>query len=356
MSRIIDHRLTKAARELIGAFADLGTLLPLTLGLIICNGISADAVFILLGLTYILVGAYYRLPIPVQPMKALAMIAITTGASTGQIRAAAWWMAIILIIFGTTRIAEKLNDLFPRFLIHVLQLNLGIMMLRTGAKFILSYPSILADVIPGSDRITEHVAGSGLLPTMADFGSALILLVIPQLPLTIGNAMLATRDCALNYFGDKAKRVTPSKLALSMGIGNFAAALIGGIPICHGAGGMTAHYRLGARTGAACVIIGSALVIVGILEGHSAPAMLSMMPAAILGLLLGYVGIRHAMLARESFRTPEMAIVIVLSAIAGWFSGSILLSFAVGLVANYISTRMMQWKKNRAEAPDERNQ
>ncbi|MHB1457262.1 MAG: putative sulfate/molybdate transporter [Armatimonadota bacterium] len=348
----MNHRLTNATHELLGSFADLGTLLPLMLGLIICNGISPSTTLILLGFTYILVGAYYRLPVPVQPMKALAMIAITTGASTGQIRAAAWWMAIILLIFGTTRLADKLSDVFPKFLIHVLQLNLGIMMIRTGMKFLLSYPAILADVIPGAHKIAGHAADVGLLPSLFDFTSALVLLVLPQLPLTIGNAMLATRDCALNYFGDKGKHVTPSRLALSMGIGNFAAALIGGMPICHGAGGMTAHYRLGARTGVACMIIGLFLLIIGIFEGNSAAAMLSMIPAAILVILLGYVGIRHAMLAQESFRTPVMAVVMISSAIAGWFTNNILLSFGVGLAVNFLLANVMHLRNDHAEVTD----
>lgn len=345
----MDHKLSHAARELLGSFADLGTLLPLLLGLIICNGISAGATLILLGLTYILVGAYYRLPVPVQPMKALAMIAITTGATTGQIRAAAWWMAAILIVFGTTRIADRLSDVFPRFLIHVLQLNLGIMMVRTGTKFLLSYPTILANVMPGAHQAAGHVADTGWLPSMFDFRSALVLLVLPQLPLTVGNAMLATRDCALNYFGDKGKRVTPSRLAVTMGIGNVAAALVGGMPICHGAGGMTAHYRLGARTGAACMIIGSLLLIAGALEGNSAAALLSMMPAAILGILLAYVGVRHALLAQESFRTPAMAAVMIISGIAGWFSGNILVSFGVGLAVNFLLTTLLRPRKDPAE-------
>ncbi|MCL5103466.1 MAG: putative sulfate/molybdate transporter [Armatimonadetes bacterium] len=343
----MNKKLSLAFREVTGSLADLGTLLPLMLGLIACNGIGAGPTLVLVGVTYIAVGAYYRLPVPVQPMKALAMIAITTGASTGQIRASAYWMAAILLILGLTRVSNRLSHVFPRLLIHVLQLNLGIMMIRTGVKLVLSYPATIGAVAPGAGHAAGHAIAAGFLPSMFDFRSALVLLVIPQLPLTIGNAMLATSDCAVKYFGSKSGRVTPARLAISMGIANMASAVFGGMPVCHGAGGMTAHYRLGARTGAACAIIGSVLFVIGVLKGSSATAMLSQMPAALFGVLLAYVGIRHAFLAAESFMTPATAVVLVSSGIAGWFSGNLLIPLGVGFVMKLF---LLDLRRARREA------
>ena len=330
---MMGSKVSSIVREITGSFADLGTLLPLLLGLIVCNGVGAGRACVLLGITYIVVGAYYRVPVPVQPMKALAMIAITTGASTGQVRAAAYWMAVILLILGVTRLVDRLSDIFPRFLIHVLQLNLGIMMVRTGVKFLLSYP---ATVAPGGQHVAGHGISSDILPSVSDFQVALLLLVIPQVPLTLGNAIVATRDCAVNYFGPRSARVTPAGLAISMGAANAASAICGGIPICHGAGGMTAHYRLGARTGFACGVIGSLFLIVGVLEGESASALLSLMPAAVLGLLLAHAGIRHALLAQESFRSRTTALVMLSSAVAGWFCGNLLIPLSVGLFTHFL--------------------
>lgn len=327
-------KLPVPIREFIGAFADLGVLLPLLIGLIVCNGVSAGPAIVLVGIAYILTGAYYRLPVPVQPMKAMAMIAIATGASAGEIRAAGYLMAAILLIIAATRIADKLNDVFPRELIQGIQLILGIMLVRTGVKFLLVHPGSLAGIVPSS----QTLAGiGGIMPSLRQFQTALFLLVIPQLPLSIGNAILATSDCALKYFGRQGARVTPSRLAATMGIGNAIVAIGGGMPFCHGAGGMTAHYRLGARTGAAPIIIGSLLLAVGIWKGGSAAEVLALAPASILGILLLYVGIRHAMLAGSAFRKPSTAAVVLSMGIVGWFTGSLLVALAVGLIVKLLA-------------------
>ena len=353
LSDIMKNKLSGAAGEFIGSFADLGTLLPLVIGLIAFNGISAGPAIVLLGITYIFTGAYYRLPVPVQPLKAVAIIAIATGASIGEIRAAAYWMAGIMLVLGITRLANKLNDVFPRVLIRGLQLNLGIMMIRTGIKFILSYPDSLASVILKTHKVIESVSAAGVFPPIADFRTAFILLVIPQIPLTIGNAVLATRDCAVKYFGDKSERVTPAKLATTIGFGNLAAALAGGVPVCHGAGGMTAHYGLGARTGAACMIIGSLLLAVGVLKGNSAAVMLSMMPASVLGILLAYVGVRHAMLASDAFRSPATAAIVLCMGVTGWFTNNLLITLGVGLAAKLLLDGVFLMRRRNLMTADE---
>lgn len=330
------RKLSCRAREFAASFADLGTILPLTIGLIVCNGISAGPALVLMGVTFILTGMYYRLPVPVQPLKALAAIAIAAGVSAGEIRAAAYWMAGIMLVLGAARLADRLNDVFPRVLIQALQLSLGVVMLRAGWKFILSYPDSLAAIISRGHAVTQPAAASGLIPSGAEFQAALILLVIPQLPLTIGNAVLATRDCALRYFGPSGERVTPGRLATTIGLANMAAALVGGIPVCHGAGGMTAYYRLGSRSGFSGIIIGSLLLIVGIAQGDSAAAALSIMPASMLGLLLAYVGLRHAMLAKEAFRSPVTAAIVLSTAAASWLFGNLAIALGVGLAAKLL--------------------
>ncbi len=314
--------------EFTGSVGDLGTLLPLLLGLIAFNGLNPGPTLALLGLIYILTGLYYRLPVPVQPLKATAMIAIATGATLGQIRAAALWMAGIMLILAATKLADKLNSVLPRVLVHGLQAGLGLMMIRAGVRFILSYPKSLAGVVSGTDALPAH---AGLLPSTADFGTALLLLVLPQVPLTIGNAVIATRDCALRYFGSEGQRVTATRLSATIGIGNLAAGLIGGMPMCHGAGGMTAHYHFGARTGAAGVMIGTVFLGLGLAAGHAAPGILLAIPAWALGLPLTYAGVRHVMLARRSFETIAGAAVVVSMAVASVLGGSLLVALAIGL-------------------------
>jgi len=95
------------------------------------------------------------------------------------------------------------------------------------------------------------------LPTARELSTAFILLVIPQVPLTLGNAVVATSDAARLYFDRRASKVTYKALSISMGLANTAAGLLGGMPVCHGSGGLTAHYRFGARTGGSNLMIGT---------------------------------------------------------------------------------------------------
>ena len=319
--------------EFVGSLGDLGTLLPLLVGLIAFNGISAGPALALVGISYILTGIYYRVPVPVQPLKAAAMIAIATGATAGQIRAAALWMAGIMLILAVTKLADKLNAVFPRVLVHGLQAGLGLMMIRSGLKFVASCPKCLGAVVSGVNASPAH---AGILPSTADFGSALFLLVLPQIPLTIGNAVIATRDCAVKYFGPAGDRVTAGRLSATIGIGNLAAGLVGGMPMCHGAGGMTSHYHFGARTGAAGVMIGTILLVLGVAAGRWAPVLLPAIPAWVLGLPLAYAGVRHVMLARNSFGTVAGAVVVVSMATASLLGSSLLVALVIGLAARGI--------------------
>ncbi|MHB9037780.1 MAG: putative sulfate/molybdate transporter [Armatimonadota bacterium] len=329
--------------EFIGSLGDLGTLLPLLIGLIAFNGISAVRALVILGVTYILTGIYYRLPVPVQPLKATAMIAIATGASVGQIRSAALWMAGILFILSITKVADKLNNIFPKVLIQGLQFSLGIMMIRSGTKFVASYPDHLGAVVHGSLTAQHQVHAAGFLPSATDFWSALFLLVLPQLPLTLGNAIIATHDCSIKYFGSAGERVTASRLATTIGLGNLTAGLLGGMPMCHGAGGMTAHYHLGSRTGATGVMLGSIFLVGGLAGGHLAATGLSAVPAWALGLLLIYVGIRHGLLAKHAFLKPATAIAVLSMGTVGYFYNDMLTALGVGLAVKIVLQDVPAW-------------
>lgn len=321
----------RPVREFIGSLADLGTLLPLTLGLIACNGLRPGPAVILLGVTYILVGVYYRMPVPVQPLKALATIAIATGASVGEIRAAAWWMAGLMLIIAVTRLADKLNEVFPRVLIRGLQLGLGLIMLKAGATLALACPDTLGRVVMGAHGASAAAGTLWLLPSGLDFSRALVLLVLPQIPLTVGNAVLAAHDCALSYFGKDGERATPGRLAATIGLGNLAAAIFGGVPICHGAGGFTAHYRFGARTGLAPAMLGSVLLIGGIAGGGWFSQVFAALPAAVLGILLAYVGVRHAALARDAFGNVTDAATALATAVIAFLWGNLMIALGAGL-------------------------
>ncbi len=336
--------------ELGGALGDLGVLLPLTVALITLNHMSATSLFLVVGLAYVVAGLFYRLPVPVQPLKAVAAIAIAGGLSASEISASGLVMAAILLLLAVTGTIGAVARLFPKPVIRGLQLGVGLLLTRAGLVLIarqevlvtgttgpsalanLSIPvnwllafilggvfllflrsrklppslailalGALASVLWGSFPALQGLRLGLNLPTVGlpgldDLWTAAVLLVIPQIPLTLGNAVFATTDTARTYFGPRAMKVTPRALLTTMGIANLGAGLVGGMPVCHGSGGLTAHYRLGARTGGAGLMIGALLVALALfLDGNVLPVF-ALIPYSVLGVLVLFVGVEHWLL------------------------------------------------------------
>jgi SulP family sulfate permease len=172
-------------------------------------------------------------------------------------------------------------------------------------------------------------------PAHADFGTAFLLLVVPQLPLTFGNAIVAVTDVARTGFGDAASRVTPARVCISCGAGNVVSAIVGGVPMCHGAGGLTAHMRLGARTKWMNVGLGSAFIVLGLLFGDQVPALLGTLPVWALAGFLAYAGVRHALLVAD-LRGAQLAVALFAGGVGAW-RGNLAYTVAIGLIYAAIS-------------------
>lgn len=346
--------------ELSGALADLGVLLPLTLALITVNGVNPTSALVVIGFAYLLNAFAYRLPIPVQPLKALAATALALGLSANMITAGAWWMAGILLSLALTNAAVWIGRLFPRPVVRGIQLGLGLLLLRSASAL---FQPLDAWLWLGAGMmlvlllwIRPHWAALGVvmfglavailwtgwpqfaltpslptltLPSLSDFGPAFWLLALPQIPLSLANSVYATTDAAQHYFGPRAAHVAPRRLLTTMGFANVAAALFGGVPVCHGCGGLTAHYRLGARTGGAPLMLGVAFLLLGLLGGSTLLPLLQLIPVPAFGILLAYVGIQHGLLAKDLRGWQEWLPALAV-AMTAWFSRNLALGFAVG--------------------------
>ncbi len=377
--------------EINGALGDLGVLLPLAAALITVNGLSATSVFFGVGVAYVVTGLFYRLPLPVQPLKAVAAIAIARGLGAGAVMAAGWWMGLLLLVLAFTGLHVYIGRLFTRPVIRGIQVGVGLLLVRSGLALV-SRPQI---VMGGPDavlRVAEctiplgwllagvvglilawaawrrhrwpgavfaillglvAVAASGslgrligdlhagislpkpVLPRLSDLGSALVLLVLPQIPLTLGNAVFATVDTAKQYFGDGAARVTPRNLLRTMGGFQLLAAFVGGVPVCHGCGGLTAHYKFGARSGLAPILLGSACLGLALFVDGNVLPILALIPYPVLGGMLAFVGIQHGMLARDVRSWREWGIVATIAAV-GYATQNLALGFGLGILLEQV--------------------
>ncbi len=355
--------------ELAGAFGDLGTLLPIVVAMIFINKLSPSSVFLSFGLFYLVAGYYFRLPIPVQPLKAVGAIAIAYPAviTESVIGASGIIFGLLLLVLSLSGTIDQIAKLFSQAVVRGIQLTLGLIFLKKGIELIINknlfmsgipgklaeypvnliigilvfglvlllldnkrFPAALVALVVGiiSGIALGGFAGKTLSfgptemhlvnPSMGDYWTALIMLILPQIPLTIGNACVGTADTCTSLFPDNPQlaKAKAGKFALSMGIFNLPAGFLGAVPMCHGTGGLAAHYRFGARTGGAPIMIGIFFVVIALVLGELGFSLLAMIPQSVLGVLLVFAGLELCPLLRSLKTNEEYFIALLIAGIA----------------------------------------
>jgi sulfate permease, SulP family len=361
-------------RELAGAVADLGVLVPIAVALIVSNGLSATAVLLPAALLYLAVAVAYRLPVPVQPLKAFGAIAIAKGLGSDEIAAGALLLGAMFLLAGRLGLLDLLARVFPRALVRGVQLTVGLLFLKIAWGLVTNPPKsfsayaldarwalplgVLAFVLAFALKryaVSLVLVGAGIVAALALAGGQLSLgpshlvvpsldgavlltaftvLVLPQAPLSFANSCLATADAARVYFGERGERVRPGRLATSFGTANLLAGAISGMPVCHGAGGLTAHYKFGARTAAAPLMMGGALLVLAVGFGSGLAAVLPAFPLPVLAGLLATAGVLHIALLRD-LRSARDWFLALLVGVVG-FEVNLLWALAAGLAVWWI--------------------
>ncbi len=383
-------------QEVAGSLGDLGVLLPIAIGLILINGLNATAVFLGVGLYYILSGLYFKITIPVQPMKVVGAYAIASLISPLQIASAGMIVGVLLLVLALTGTITLAGRLVPRSTVRGVQLTTGVLLFVQGIRFILGESSLQAargvaepflsvaaigpipiGIILGIGTIVlilfllnnkKFPAGlivvvGGLLaglalggwrgladfkvgislpeflpygwPVTADLIVAFTVLALPQLPMTVGNAIISQADLTREYFGEQAARRSSFKaLAISMGLANVICAFFGGMPMCHGAGGLAAHYRFGARTAGSNLIIGGIFLLVGLFLGKQAVLFFSLLPFSVLGALLVFSGAQLALMILDVKERKDLFVVVSMLGVA--LVTNLAIGFGVGIVLAYL--------------------
>ena len=161
-----------------------------------------------------------------------------------------------------------------------------------------------------------------------DFVKGSLLLAIPQLPLTIGNAVIAIRAENNELFPDRP--VSDRMMAISQGIMNLVTAPFGGIPLCHGAGGMAGHVRFGARTGGSLVMLGGIMMLLALFFSQSVGLLFQIFPKAVLGVILFFAGAELAISTRDiGSRKEDFYVMLVVAGFAMWNMGA---AFLAGVI------------------------
>jgi predicted benzoate:H+ symporter BenE len=360
--------------EWAGAFGDLGTLIPFIVGYVSVVGMDPCGVLFAFGLGMIASGSYYGTPFPVQPMKAIGAVATAQAGNAAitanAVGAAGLVTGVLWLLLGVTGLAKRLSTWVSNAVASGLVLGLGFgLMLAAirmmadgwllagtalaGTLLLLTRPAIPTMLLllifgagvalfqdPALARELRAIEPQWRLPTFtlagfswADLAAGVLLLALPQLPLTLGNAVIATTRENNRLFPDRP--VSEHKLMLSTGVMNLGSAVLGGVPMCHGAGGMAGHVRFGARTGGALIILGAILLSLAVLFSGSIQTLFRMFPAPILGVILFLAGAQLAWGSGTSFkqtRGTDRLVIIATAATALWNVGA---AFLVGLTLDY---------------------
>ncbi len=346
----------------LGAVSDGAILFPILTLLVLKGGYSAAMLLTTAGITYIAAGFFFRIPMAVQPLKALTMGAIAIGATFDEIRIAGILVGILCATFlfvDTNLLSRKV----PRHLVHGVQLGLGVILVTRGFQIavasspnlvgvcaicVIAYATIVGErhtrlPILGLISVVGMVfslrlgAGASALALHSNLSSSslsvrpllIVSLVLPQIALTLANSVVATDDAARRYFGARAHRVTPRSLLGSISIGNVLFSAIGGLPFCHGSGGLTAHVRGGARDWSMNLFIGCGLLALSLFPWMGGSLAVKY-PSVLLSPLLIAIGVFHMGLAQPSWVGRHKCGVLVVMAGVTLLTQNLLWTLLVG--------------------------
>ncbi len=352
-------------REFSGSLGDLGLFIPLVVAMTVSADLDIGIVLVMAGLMNVLTGFLFRLPLPVQPMKAMATVVIAESMLKDELIAAGIMIGIILLLM--TRIIDFINRYIPTAVVRGIQLGIGLKLMVKAGEWMSGLPFwgwdswVIAAAVglvlllmqlynkPGLAAVfaagfvlllfDQPQAFGGLriqfpefqwsVPGLWAFKHGFYKGVLPQLPLTLLNSVVAV--CALSESYFPGRGITPRKMAFSVGLMNVLTVPFGGIPMCHGAGGLAAQYRFGARTGGSVVMLGALKILVGFLFGTALFQLLQSYPMAILGVMLIFAGGELLWVTRGSFRSRSGAVIVLATAAVIIFNNTFT-GFLTGLV------------------------
>jgi MFS superfamily sulfate permease-like transporter len=218
---------------------------------------------------------------------------------------------------------------------------------------LIAYPDVLSELSMGP------ATPSIVVPTSAEWKTGILRAGLPQLPLTTFNSVISVCQLSKALFPDKP--ASPDGVAFSVGAMNVVGCWFGAMPSCHGAGGLAAQVRFGARSGAAPVFLGIVKIALALLFGSSLVALFDSFPSPILGAMLVAAGIELAAFAKGQKGQRGIAVMLLTATVALALS-NVAAGVAAGLIAAYllllldvIKTGVYYMIKKRREGKRERD-
>ncbi|MDO8848243.1 MAG: putative sulfate/molybdate transporter [Coriobacteriia bacterium] len=350
--------------EFAGSMGDFGTLLPLAIGYIVVCDLDPAGFLVMMGLANIATGLVYRLPMPIEPMKVLAVVAIAQHWTPSMISASGFGMGIVWLLLAATGAITWIARVTPKPVVMGVQVTLGVLLAAeaiklSSASWLLAIAGVIIVLTLRKNRYAPAaivLVGGGILimllqggfdglapvqfrlPSIATFTptevwETLLLAGFAQVPLTAANAVISTSSLITSYWPDE--HVSPRKLAFSHGVMNLVSPVFGGMPMCHGAGGLVGQYFYGARTAGTNFIEGTIEIVLGLFFAGSIAGLFAAFPQAIVGAMMFMVGLELIRFVRHLRLARDMAVVAVTVLVA------LLTNMAFGFLAGLVAHRLI---------------
>ncbi len=362
--------------EFAGAFGDLGTDLPLLIGVIAASGIDSASVLVLFGLMQVFTGLWYRMPMPVQPLKAFAALVIAQKIKGPVIFGGGLAVGVGMFFLSVTGLIDALARLVPKAVVRGIQFGLALQLATLALKqyvgadgaagYALAAAAFAATVVLFGNRrwpaalvvialgvgyallfkldlaTAQRAVGWHLpawrLPQRADVLAGALLLALPQIPLSLGNSILATRQVAHDYFPDRP--LTIRKISFTYALMNLVNPFLGGFPVCHGSGGLVGHYAFGARTGGSVVIYGGLFLVMGLFFSQGFADVVQIFPLPVLGVLLLFEALSLASLLRDiSAHRADLLVALLVGLLCAGLPYGYLVGLVAGTLVHYAVRR-----------------
>ncbi|KAJ5041263.1 uncharacterized protein L3040_005811 [Drepanopeziza brunnea f. sp. 'multigermtubi'] len=339
--------------EISGSLGDLGTLLPLMIALAVNNSISLSATLVFSGFWNILTGVLFGIPLPVQPMKAIAAVAIARNFSVEETISAGFTTSGFVFLFSITGLLRWFTRVIPTPVVKGIQVGAGLSLVSSaGTRLLLplgwttpngednfiwallAFIALLATQkmqrVPYALLIflvglvlSLFIAGgrnipsfrmwhpNTILPSWTAFKTGALDAGLGQIPLTTLNSIVAVAHLSADLLP---QIPTPgvTEIGISVALMNLIGGWFGAMPVCHGSGGLAAQYRFGARSGASIILLGIFKIVLGLLFGENLIGLVREYPKGLLGVMVLAAGLELAKVgeslnygARDLWETPD---------------------------------------------------
>lgn len=353
----------------------MGTDVPLIIGIALAAHLDGASVLIMFGAMQILSGLAYRMPMPVQPLKAMAAIVIAQQTSPGVLYGAGLAIGLTMLVLAATGALTWLGRIVPKSVVRGIQFGLGLQLASialqnyvraegTTGYVLAAVAFIIVVILLGNRRVPAAlpVVALGLVfvaykidphslaanvgihmpsayvPQLSDIATGFLLLALPQIPLSLGNSILATRQLTKDLFPER--EISVRKIGITYAVMNLINPWLGGIPTCHGSGGMAGHYAFGGRTGGSVIIYGLFFVALGLFFGPGFDQIVEAFPLPILGVLLLFEALSLAWLIRDTAGSrADLPIALLVGLLAVGLPYGYLIGMLVGTILVWMGAR-----------------